>query len=184
MTANTPDAAALAAFEAFLEVHGANRSRWPAQQRLQFASLIASSSEARRLLAEAEALDRLIEGIGDDAPPRANDRLASRIMAQALAEASGAKPAAPATPVPTAPTIATADVVPLRRQPRRTRSSWTVGAMMAASLLLGITTGAATMTNLTPESDIASAETSDTSYDPAVIALDSDSYGPLGGDLL
>jgi hypothetical protein len=75
----------LKALERLLASHGADRTRWPAPERLRFAPLLSASALARRKLSEAAALDRLI----DLAPePRTNrTALAERIAAAALAEA-------------------------------------------------------------------------------------------------
>src|SRR5262245_9466806 len=75
------------ALDELLAAYGADRTRWPAPERLRFAPLIKSSAEARRRLAEAEALDRLL----DMAPEPRTDRsaLADRIVLAAVAEAKG-----------------------------------------------------------------------------------------------
>ena len=194
MTANTTGLPTLSDFEAFLEVHGPNRSRWPAQKRLAFASLLASAPEARRLLAEAEALERLIESAVDDqgagTDGASHSARIDRIMQAALADEPRLERAPEAPTLPAiAPQPAAANVVPLRPARRKSVSrspvSWPVGAMMAASLLLGLTTGLTTMTSLGSSIDVAANESAaDQALDPAVIALDNDSYGPLGGDLL
>jgi hypothetical protein len=43
-----------------LDVYGAGRARWPAEARASAALLVATDPAARRLLAEAEALDRVL----------------------------------------------------------------------------------------------------------------------------
>ena len=43
-----------------LEIYGSDRDRWPASARLEFRDLIASNREARQLIGEFAALDRLI----------------------------------------------------------------------------------------------------------------------------
>lgn len=65
-----------------LAIYGSDRARWPTGVRNELAGLIASSAEARAMVAEAEALDRLM----DLAPKMSGDRLAllsDRIAAQA-----------------------------------------------------------------------------------------------------
>ena len=52
---------ALADFERLLEVYGGDRTRWPADARAAAAQLVARDSNARLVLAEAEALDRVLE---------------------------------------------------------------------------------------------------------------------------
>jgi hypothetical protein len=71
------------ALDRLLDVYGADRTRWPARERLRFASVISEDKVAARMLAEAEALDRLL----DAAPLSAGadvDALKDRIMAAAL----------------------------------------------------------------------------------------------------
>ncbi len=72
----------LDALEQLLASHGSDRTRWPAPARLRFASVLASNGAAKRLLDEAEALDRLL----DLAPQPTAERVAAvaaRISAQA-----------------------------------------------------------------------------------------------------
>ncbi|MEI9900799.1 MAG: hypothetical protein WDN31_12495 [Hyphomicrobium sp.] len=71
------------ALEHLLDVYGADRTRWPARERLRFAGVISDDKAAARLLAQADALDRLL----DQAPLTAGadmDALKERIMATAL----------------------------------------------------------------------------------------------------
>lgn len=86
----------LSEIEALLEVYGADRSRWPAARRLALASFIAHDDEARRMIGEARALDRLIE----DAEPSdkaAGYALTERILALAAAEGLGRPETPPET---------------------------------------------------------------------------------------
>ncbi len=65
-----------------LAIYGSDRARWPAAVRNELVTLIASSAEARALMAQAQALDRLM----DLAPKLSADRLTlltERISAQA-----------------------------------------------------------------------------------------------------
>jgi len=57
--------------EAALDTYGADRTRWPAPLRLALSGLIASSAEARNMLKDAEAFDRLL----DKAPQYDQSRL-------------------------------------------------------------------------------------------------------------
>jgi hypothetical protein len=68
-----------------LETYGADRSRWPATERLSLAPFIAASEAARRLIAEFQTLDRLVA----QATPRAEVAalsLTERIVAAAERE--------------------------------------------------------------------------------------------------
>jgi hypothetical protein len=51
----------LADFERLLDVYGGDRTRWPAEERAAAAQLVARDARARGILAEAEALDRVLE---------------------------------------------------------------------------------------------------------------------------
>ncbi len=71
------------ALERLLDIYGADRTRWPARERLRFAGIVGEDKVAARMLAEADALDRLLEQA-----PRASgadvEALKERIMAAAL----------------------------------------------------------------------------------------------------
>ena len=51
----------IADFERLLDVYGSDRTRWPVEARASAGQLVARDKAARRLLAEAEALDRTLE---------------------------------------------------------------------------------------------------------------------------
>jgi len=124
------------ALERLLDIYGADRTRWPARERLRFASVITDDEEAARMLAETQALDRLL-----DTAPRASDAdvdaLKERIMAAALRSAprqfevvgSGATTQRHAQPA--------------ARRFGFGRSEWPAAAVMAASLVLGVMLGSA-----------------------------------------
>jgi hypothetical protein len=71
------------ALERLLDIYGADRTRWPARERLRFAGIVSEDKVAARMLAQAGALDRLLEQA-----PRASgadvEALKERIMAAAL----------------------------------------------------------------------------------------------------
>jgi hypothetical protein len=135
----------LAELGQLLDVYGADRGRWPADERAAAAQLSARDAEARRLLAEAEALDRVL----DSAPVptlAVEAALAGRIVAAAqrsprIVKLEDARPAAApdATPVPTAavPAIATASPRRLRLSGMEARAV----ALLAASLVIGVVLG-------------------------------------------
>jgi len=80
--ANMAAKTGLELLEDVLAIYGSDRTRWPAAARSELAVLIASSVQARDMVAEAEALDRLI----DIAPALSTPRLAmlaDRIATQA-----------------------------------------------------------------------------------------------------
>lgn len=107
-----------------LEIYGADRTRWPAADRLQLAALIASHAPAQAALAEAAALDRVL----DTAPRVSLEReraLARRIVAAA------------------SPHTHVLDVVALkpRLTPARAFLQRPAAALLAASLVLGVFAG-------------------------------------------
>lgn len=153
---NNMEGNGLEALEQVLERFGADRTRWPAPVRRDFAGLIATDPAAKARLREAEALDRLL----DLAPPPPVDTraLTDRIMAAALAEA-------PAVPQPQA-RVAWAQNV--RRS--SAGAQWPAAAALAASLVLGAIFGMSGMFDTTVGTLVA--DTSyDTEYDSGRIAL-------------
>jgi hypothetical protein len=72
----------LAEFERLLDIYGGDRARWPTEARAGAAQLVAREGTARRLLAEADALDRALERA--PLPTLASEAaLADRIVAAA-----------------------------------------------------------------------------------------------------
>lgn len=131
---NIGDDRALAAFELMLDTFGGCDTRWPADQRRGAAERLLQRGDhigaaARRALAEARAIDRALA----TTPPFDAKRvaaLASRIVAEARKSpvASNVVPLAPARRV-------AKPVVPARS------GQWMAGAMLAASLLVGVVIG-------------------------------------------
>ena len=58
---NTSNTMTIAEFERLLDIYGSDRTRWPVEARASAGHLVARDRAARRLLAEAEALDRALE---------------------------------------------------------------------------------------------------------------------------
>jgi hypothetical protein len=69
-------------FRRLIEAYGADPTRWPAGERSRAEALLARSEPARRLLAEAQALDAVLMA---DAKPAADERLAAAVIARATA---------------------------------------------------------------------------------------------------
>ena len=124
------------ALERLLDIYGADRTRWPARERLRFAGVISEDIAAARMLAEADALDRLLEQA-----PRASsadvEALKERIMAAALrvkapqlAVVAGGKAVAGKVAAGRPAVVA-----------RFARGEWPAAAMLAASLVLGVVLG-------------------------------------------
>jgi hypothetical protein len=61
MTSMSNNTMTIADFERLLDVYGSDRTRWPVEARASAGQLVARDKAARRLLAEAEALDRTLE---------------------------------------------------------------------------------------------------------------------------
>ncbi len=71
-------------FRVLVEAYGGDPRRWPAAERARAAELLAGSPEARALLAEAGALDRLLDRSQPLAPPILDaERLIARVTAMA-----------------------------------------------------------------------------------------------------
>lgn len=73
-------AISIAQFEAALDAHGADVSRWPQPLRGDANLLLTGSVEAQRLLAAAQTVDALL----DTPAPKAPEGLADRIVSTAL----------------------------------------------------------------------------------------------------
>jgi hypothetical protein len=128
----------MAEFERLLDVYGGDRTRWPVDARAAAGQLVARDARARRLLAEAEALDRVLER----APLPAlsmEAALADRIVAAARRSPRIVKIGGGARPDESAP------------QPAKARKRMSLGTVqraagvLAASLVAGIFIG---LTNL------------------------------------
>ncbi|MGL4395898.1 MAG: hypothetical protein ACRCS9_05105 [Hyphomicrobium sp.] len=126
-----------------LDVFGADRTRWPADRRLELAAYIAQDGEAQRLMRDASRFDALL----DLAPVAAGDHQArvDRIVAAAavtprVSATSGHDAIAPAD---AALAKAAARVVPFaaRRPAQTLRRNVSAGMALAASLMLGILAG-------------------------------------------
>jgi hypothetical protein len=131
------------ALERLLDVYGADRTRWPARERLRFAGFICEDRVAQRMVAESAALDALL----DRAPRASEDReraLKERIVAAALRSA-----------VPQLAVVQTDDETKPRLpawlrhvrgfssvRPREHRE-WPAAGLLAASLVVGIMLGSA-----------------------------------------
>lgn len=169
------------ALERLLDIHGADRTRWPARERLRFAGVISEDEAAAGLVAEAQALDRLL-----DLAPRASaadiDALKERIVAAALrsqrpqltAVAGGAKPAP-----------AKAWLGQLRRPSwGGTYIEWPAAAVLAASLVLGVMLGSAGTFDATMQEVAQVAGFGSSTTDSSQLALGDDIYGQTDEDLL
>jgi hypothetical protein len=115
-----------------LEVHGADRSRWPAAERLRLAPLIAGDARAKTALSEAQAFDRLL----DLAPSVSIER--ERALARRIATAAAEQALRPAS-----------NVVALKLKPASILAAGLrhpAAALLAASLVIGIIVGSSGVT--------------------------------------
>ena len=174
------------ALERLLDIYGADRTRWPAHERLRFAGIVGEDKVAARILAEADALDRLLEQA-----PRASsadvEALKERIMAAALrsgapqlAVVAGRKAgvAQPLTAAKRGPAFAT----------RFVRGEWPAAAMLAASLVIGVMLGSTgsldtTMQQMAEVTGLSTA-TDNVNTDSSQLALGEEIEGQSDEDLL
>jgi hypothetical protein len=161
---NNMEGNGLDAFEQVLDRFGADRTRWPAPVRRDFAGLIATEPGAKARLREAEALDRLLDLAPQ--PPVDTRALTDRIMAAALAEAPQPQPQA---------RIASAQS---QRRTSAVIAQWPAAAALAASLVLGAIFGMAGLFDTTVGPLVADASY-DTEYDSGRIALGSSDTADL-----
>ena len=177
MTTNDRRAEDRQALERLLDVYGADRTRWPARERLRFASFIAEDKAAARLLNEAGALDRLL----DQAPRTSEVRmhaLKERIVAAAVRTGHGGL-----VVVPTAGVAAGGKLGSWARRPARgfSGSEWPAAALLAASLVLGVLLGSAGTFNATVQG-VAEATGFSPTADTSQLALGVDVDGQATGD--
>jgi hypothetical protein len=139
----------LAEFDQLLDVYGADRVRWPAELRTAATQLVARDAGALRLLAEAEALDHVLERAPLPAPA-VETALAARIVAAAQRSPRIVKsrPAAVAA-VSRAPVQAVALPAPARPGTRRgqllSQRARALG-FLAACIAIGVVLGDSDLT--------------------------------------
>ncbi len=162
-----------------LDVYGADRTRWPARERLRFAGVVIEDKAAARLLGEAEALDRLL-----DRAPRVSeariDALKERVVAAALrSDRPQLRAIAGSKPEP-----AKAWLGQMRR-PGLSASfrEWPAAAVLAASLVLGVMLGSAGTFDTTMQ-QVASVAGISSASDNTSLALGEDVLGDGDEDLL
>jgi hypothetical protein len=140
--------------EAIVDTYGADQARWPAAVCAAARDLLATSAEARRIMAEAQALDALL----NHAPTITVSRewaLAERIMAAAARQpttpslTSRSTSAEPSSPAPFAHAKVGSNIVPLRR-PTAPITRGPAAALLAASLVLGMVVGSSGISGLAP----------------------------------
>ena len=131
----------LADFERLLDVYGGDRTRWPAEARAAAAQLVARDAKARRMLAEAEVLDRVLERA--PLPSLAVEAaLAERIVAAAQRSPRIVKIASGQSSVVSLPDGRGTAAAAIRiLETRILRGDVRAAALLAASLMVGIFIG-------------------------------------------
>lgn len=145
MTKNNRQVADREALERLLEIYGADRTRWPARERLRFASVISDDDAASHMLAEAQALDTLLDRASrpsDAAVEALKDRIMAAAMREPPAQVSVAtRPAASIRPAASVTSIWSRRPVLPAIAPRF--AEWPAAAVLAASLVVGVMLGSA-----------------------------------------
>jgi hypothetical protein len=142
---NASNTMTIAEFERLLDVYGSDRTRWPVEARASAGQLVSRDRAARRLLGEAEALDRTLERA--PLPTLAQEAaIAERVIAAARRSpriVPTARPeAAPPAAAPAADNVVR--LASLRERTQRLtarRAFGGVAGALVASLLLGIFLG-------------------------------------------
>lgn len=145
---------ALELLDRTLETFGADSARWPVGVKTKLTPLINGNADARRKIAEAQALDKVLAFAPTISAARQSE-LAGQIVAKALrqprAVSGSEQPARSAAPA---------------SQPSRFRT-WRqnsiVGGALAASLMIGILSGQNTTVGSLSEAMIAGVDATDTS---------------------
>jgi hypothetical protein len=165
--------------ERLLDVYGSDRTRWPVDARSGAGQLATHDKAARRLLGEAEALDRVLERAPLPSLVR-EAALADRIIA-----AAQRSPRIVHIDDAPAPAAAVAGENVIRWPGARTRSRWLrseagrVAGLFAASLLCGIYFGLSNVAQGALEDVAGMTFGASTSSGPTLAQLD-----PLDEDLL
>lgn len=137
MTSMSNTSMTLADFERLLDVYGGDRTHWPADARAAAAQLAARDAKARRLLAEAEALDRVLERAPLPALAR-EAALADRIVAAAQRSPRIVKIAGPILPEVGAAKASRGAAWKPRLVGTELRAAGLLAASLAAGILIGL----------------------------------------------
>lgn len=123
--------------EQVLAAFGSDPARWPADDRARLAAVISESAAARQRVAEAAALDQVLDAGGARAPAASEARVRDRLFAALDEEQTSAVPSATVVPFhrPAAAAVRTA------RPAVAPRGAWREAMLLAAALLLGVFAG-------------------------------------------
>lgn len=174
MTTNDEFETPRAELARLLDTWSGNPARWPPRARARIAALSATVPDASVLLAQAQALDRLLDATREapaQVSPARRPALTDRIMAAAMAESLPALPANAPAPQPTSDNVVAFRSKPTHRPaPMR---GWQTAGLIAASLMAGIYLGGSL--NLTPVlQELAEAAGMSTIIDPVIAAMGED----------
>ena len=136
-----------------LDAFGTDTARWPAGVKTKLTPFINGNAEARRRIAEAVALDKVLAFAPTISAARQSE-LADQIVAKALRQ----------------PRAVSASEQPARQVAPQTRKSWSrvwrensiVGGALAASLMLGILSGQNTTVGSLSEAMLTSVDAAET----------------------
>ncbi len=129
----------LLALERTLDTYGADQTRWPDGDRVRFEALIEEDARARQLMAEAAALDCVLD-LAHPAVSENHDALADRIVAAAARTPRVGEGDAPENVHilnPALRRVRTSE----RSAGRPAKRDWAAMALLAASLLMGVFAG-------------------------------------------
>ena len=171
-----------------LEIYGADRTRWPARERLRFAGFISEDDDARRAMVEAAALERLLD-LAPKASSTREQALKERIVAAALRSAEprlavvtrGSDGAAWRPRAASAARAAWARLPSLAGAPAS--SGWAAAELLAASLFVGVLLGSAGTFDTTVQ-QVAEATGYAVSADSSQLALGEEMVAAADEDLL
>jgi hypothetical protein len=168
------------ALERLLDIYGADRTRWPARERLRFASLISEDAAAARLLTQADALDRLL-----DQAPRTSEADIEALKERIMAAALRAGPVKLAVVGVEKPLSGRGWPAHLRRPAFAAKAvEWSATAVLAASLVLGVMLGSAGTFDGTMQQVAEATGFSSTATDVSHLALSEEIDGQPDEDLL
>ncbi len=128
----------LAVLTDVLDQFGSDARRWPVNARKTLASFVKTDAHAREMLAQAVALDEVLQTAGDVDPAR-EEAVAARIFAaldQELDVNIEVKTASEGREQ-------LADVLPFKPRQRISSDQWQTAGMLAASLFIGVFAGRA-----------------------------------------
>jgi hypothetical protein len=158
-----------------LDVFGADLARWPERRRLAAEEVLKTSVDARRLLAEAQALDAVLSHAPAAQPAataRVRDALMARLAEEAPAAEASASPAATVVALPSRRGVRSAAAPAPRTSPAQ-RPLWREALVLAAALLIGVFAGTSGVVERSGIAALGATDSAD-GYDVSVLAFGSD----------